>query len=306
MSEPIRQIQSGNAPETARQQATAPLGDFLQREMFQRAFLLTAAAHELKTPLSVIAGYTDFLLGGHAGSLTEQQESVLLQMQQSAARLQKFIHGFLSLSALESGHFEITRRLGDVNTCVAEALEHWAGACAERNTKCTFQPDAPLAPFFFDWLKVQHIISNLLENALKFTPPGGRITVTTCSHSWERRSVLQRPEVSRERRRSGEFSKIPPSPDLNRERRSSENRAACECVRIDVEDDGPGIPAEFHREIFQEFLQVHQTEPSQGMGLGLAIARRLVEAHGGKIWVESKLGRGSRFSVVLPCVGGDQ
>jgi signal transduction histidine kinase len=306
VSEPIRQIQSSNAPEATRQQATAPLGDFLQREMFQRAFLLTAAAHELKTPLSVIAGYTDFLLGGHAGSLTEQQESVLLQMQQSAVRLQKFIHGFLSLSALESGRFEITRRSGDINTCVAEALEHWAGACAEHHTKCTFQPDASLAPFFFDWLKVQHIISNLLENALKFTPAGGGIIVTTCSHSWERRSFLQRPEGSRERRGNREFSTIPQIPDVDSERRSSGNRAACECVRIDIADDGPGIPAEFHREIFQEFLQVHQSEPSQGMGLGLAIARRLVEAHGGKIWVESKLGHGSRFSVVLPYVGRDQ
>jgi signal transduction histidine kinase len=145
-----------------------------------------------------------------------------------------------------------------------------------------------LPPFFFDWLKVQHIISNLLENALKFTPAGGRVTVSTRRHSWERRNVRLRADVDRERRNSnGEYS-------------------GCSGVRIDVSDNGPGIPAEFHLEIFNEFLQVRQSEPSQGMGLGLAIARRLVEAHGGKIWVESKLGHGSRFSVALPYVGEDQ
>lgn len=288
MSEPVRQIQSSKAPGRAHPEATSPLGDLLQREMVQRAFLLTAAAHELKTPLSVIAGYTDFLLGGHAGSLTEQQKSVLMQMQQNATRLQKFIHGFLSLSALESGHFEITRELGDINMCVAEGVKHWTAASAERQIFCTFQPDVSLAPFLFDWLKVQHIISNLLENALKFTPAGGRVTVSICRHWWERRNVRQIADVDRERRNSnGDYS-------------------GCNSVRIDVSDNGPGIPAEFHMEIFNEFLQVRQSEPSQGMGLGLAIARRLVEAHGGKIWVESKLGDGSRFSVALPYAGEDQ
>jgi len=73
-----------------------------------------------------------------------------------------------------------------------------------------------------------------------------------------------------------------------------------ECVRIDVTDDGPGIPPEYHQEIFQEFLQIQHDPPLPGMGLGLAIARKLTEAHGGKIWVESTVDEGSTFSLVLP------
>ena len=73
-----------------------------------------------------------------------------------------------------------------------------------------------------------------------------------------------------------------------------------ECVRIDVIDDGPGIPPEYHQEIFQEFLQIQHDPPLPGMGLGLAIARKLTAAHGGKIWVESTPGEGSTFRVLLP------
>lgn len=262
-------------------------GNSQQPDLFHRNFVLTAAAHELKTPLAVVAGYTDFLLAEHPGPLTEQQKSVLMQMQQSTSRMQKFIHDFLSFTALESGRFQITRQAGNVNECIAEAIAHWDAPFAERRTTCEFYPDLSLRPISFDSLKLQHIISNLLENALKFTFPGGKVTVSTQRYVWERRSVRQ-------------------NAVFHHERRSSCGPARYNCVRIDVVDNGPGIPAEYHQEIFEEFLRVHQNAATQGMGLGLAIARRLTEAHGGKIWVESKVGHGSRFSVLLPFVFGGE
>jgi signal transduction histidine kinase len=97
-----------------------------------------------------------------------------------------------------------------------------------------------------------------------------------------------------ERRKHGRTLSFP------NDRRGGGDRGAIDAVRIDVIDNGPGISPEFHQEIFEEFLQIHQDSPSQGMGLGLAIARRLTEAHGGKIWVESKVGEGSTFRVLLP------
>ena len=241
---------------------------------------MASAAHELKTPLAVMSGYTDLLLGERLGPLSEAQRTVLAEMQQSAARLQKFIHTFLTFSALEAGKFELSREWGDLNDCIAEVLEHWAVLFQQRGTRCEFVPDRTLPVVCFDPLKLQHILSNLLENALKFTPAGGRVTVKIEPHLWERRTARH-------------------SADFPQERRSAERPYRPNSVRISVKDNGPGIPPEYHLEIFNEFLRVHP-EQGAGMGLGLAIARRLVEAHGGKIWVESEVGRGSTFSLLLP------
>jgi signal transduction histidine kinase len=255
--------------------------DWVKREMFQRTLVLAAAAHEIKTPLAVIAGYTDFLLGSHAGPLSDVQKNVLVEMQQSALRLQRFIQNFLNFSVLESGKFQLRPEVGNVNQGIAEVMRLFAKLYSERGTTLEFTPDPTLPNVCFDCLKVQHIVSNLLENALKFTPAGGHVRVSTRLYAWERRSLRSTLSFTTEKRKSnasGPFT----------------------CVRIDVSDNGPGIPPEYHQDIFQEFLQVQQDAQSQGMGLGLAIARRLTEAHGGKIWVESKLGEGSTFSVLLP------
>lgn len=254
--------------------------DWLKRELFRRTLALASAAHELKTPLAVMSGYTDLLLGQSLGPLNEAQKTVLTEMQQNAARLQKFIHTFLTFSALESGKLELSKELGDVNECVSEVLWHWTVPLEQRSMVCRLVPDKTLPCFQFDCLKVQHIISNLLENALKYTPPSGCIVVKTEAHLWERRSPMQNVTFVQERRKSNGACKF-------------------NCVKISVGDNGPGIPPEYHFEIFNEFLRV-QPEKSEGMGLGLAIARRLVEAHGGKIWVESEVGRGSTFSFLLP------
>lgn len=256
------------------------MDDWLKRELFRRTLALASAAHELKTPLGVMSGYTDLLLGESLGPLNEAQKTVLAEMQQNANRLQKFIHTFLTFSALESGKLELSKELGDINECVSEVLWHWSVPLEKRSMVCRFIPDKTLPSFQFDCLKVQHILSNLLENALKYTPVAGCIVVKTEAHLWERRSPVQNRAFPNERRKSNGSSKH-------------------NCVKISVGDNGPGIPPEFHLEIFSEFLRV-QPEKSEGMGLGLAIARRLVEAHGGKIWVESEVGRGSTFSLLLP------
>ena len=130
-------------------------------------------------------------------------------------------------------------------------------------------------------LKLQHIVSNLIENALKHTPAQGAVTVTVTSCFWERRKA------------QSEFL-------FNLERK--ESRKMENAVRIDVSDTGPGIAAEHHDEIFEDFVQL-PSGSARGTGLGLAIARRLVEAHGGVIWVESAPGKGSKFSVLLSQAG---
>lgn len=253
----------------------------LKHEIFQRTLLLASAAHELKTPLAVIAGYADFLLGDYAGPLNEQQRSVLTEIQQNTLRLQHFIQSVLKFSALESGKFEIRKELADINQCVAEVISQWQIPYNARGTTCAFFPDSTIGPAYIDKLKLQNIISVLLENALKFTPLSGRVTVTTTSELWERRSSRS--------------DKI-----IHLERRDPVPVARNNCIRIDVTDNGAGIPSEYHQQIFEEFRQIEPSGQTQGVGLGLAIARRLTELQGGKISVQSAVGRGSTFSILLP------
>lgn len=254
--------------------------DSLKQDIFRRTIALASAAHELKTPLSVMTGYTDLLLGQLLGPLNDQQRKVLEEMKQSGLRLQRFVQDFLAFSALESGKIRIGKELGNVNECVAEVLEHWSSRFEQKRLRWEFRPDSSLKPLLFDQLKLQHVISNLIDNAVKFTPVGGNVRVSTSGYLWERRTYRQNLPLATERRISS----------------NSQQNA----VRISISDNGPGIPAEYHQEIFNEFLRLQQTSDSHGMGLGLAIARRLIEAHGGKIWVESEPGNGSTFSLLLP------
>lgn len=254
--------------------------DSLKQDIFRRTIALASAAHELKTPLSVMTGYTDLLLGQLLGPLNEQQTKVLEEMKQSGLRLQRFVHDFLAFSALESGKIRIAKELGDVNECIAEVLEHWSSRFEQKKIRWEFRPDSGLPAILFDQLKLQHVVSNLVDNAVKFTPSGGKVRVSTSTYLWERRSYRQTLPSANERRTKG----------------ASESNA----IRVCVSDTGPGIPPEYHQEIFNEFLRLQQTSDSHGMGLGLAIARRLMEAHGGKIWVESEPDQGSTFCLLLP------
>jgi two-component system, sensor histidine kinase and response regulator len=128
----------------------------------------------------------------------------------------------------------------------------------------------------FDYPKLQQCIANLVDNALKHTPHGGCVTVKAEPHFWERRTSEVAPRAERRRARGSEVNSI----------------------LVSVGDTGVGIAAEYHQEIFEEFVRVDPS--SSGMGLGLAITKRLIQAHRGKIWVDSIPGSGSKFSFILP------
>lgn len=265
----------------AQEGITGTLNNWFNQEMFRRTMAVASAAHELKTPLAVMTGYTDLLLGERLGPLTDGQKSILAEMQQNAGRLQRLIQSFLNLGALESGKFKLSKELGDVNECIARVVEDWAIVFAKRGVTCEFFPNSTIEPLYFDFLKIQHVISNLLDNASKFTHRGGRVRVMSEAYLWERRTPGQ-------------------SLPFTGERRCDRREPAPNAVCIKVSDDGPGIPPEYHQEIFTEFLQLQHFSQSPGIGLGLAIARRLIEAHEGKIWVESEVGLGSTFCLLLP------
>jgi signal transduction histidine kinase len=251
-------------------------------EVEPSAFPLVSAAHEFKTPLVVMLGYTDLLLNGHLGAVNQRQKQVLSEIQEGAQRLQKLIQDLLLLQELKAGP-AIVENLDStsVDGNVSEIFDYWSPTATQKRIRYQFNPSEGNERVGVEALKLQHIVSNLIENALKHTPAQGAVTVTVTPCFWERRKA------------QSEFL-------FNLERK--ESRRVENAVRIDVSDTGPGIAAEHHDEIFEDFVQL-PSGSARGTGLGLAIARRLVEAHGGVIWVESAPGKGSKFSVLLSQAG---
>jgi signal transduction histidine kinase len=272
---------SGKDGEAQRQEFEDLLRSYekLQGESRRRTTALAHAAHELKTPLAIMAGYLDLLLSDKLGALSERQRRILDDMRANASRLQQFIHDFLTYSALETGNVSMRFEMADLNACLSEVCSFWLHRFHQQGVALYFLANDKLKPFPFDNFKVQHIVSNLLDNALKFTPSGGTVWLSAELHVWERRTAKSARSVGDRRKHS---VTIPNS------------------VRISVADTGTGIAPEFQQEIFEDFTKASPDKNSQGMGLGLSIARRLVQGHGGRIWMESQPGAGTKFSFLLP------
>jgi signal transduction histidine kinase len=274
---------AGPAAELLSEEASRQLRqEFLQlRERFLRTTnALASAAHDLKTPLAILNGYVELLQSEKIGELNDRQRVVLRDMRSSGQRLQHFIQDFLTYSVLETGELKLHCEPGDINACLSEVCRLWSPRFQEKGIALYFLGNDKLTEFSYDSAKVERIISNLLENAAKFTPGGGTVWLHAEPYLWERRGT-NAVAVPNERRRR-------PLTSPN-------------AVKVSVADTGPGIPAEYHIEVFDDFFRLPQSEnQSEGMGLGLAIVRRLVNAMGGKVWVESEAGAGCKFSFLLP------
>jgi signal transduction histidine kinase len=241
---------------------------------------LASAAHDLKTPLAILNGYIELLQSQKLGPLNERQREVIGDMHASGQRLQHFIQDFLSYTVLETGELRMQYEQGDMNACLSEVCRLWSPRFQEKGLALYFLANDKLVSFPFDSAKVQRVVSNLLENACKFTPAGGTVWLHAEPYMWERRGTAKS-AIEKERRR--------------------QPLSMPNAVKVSVADTGPGIPPEYHVEVFDDFFRL-PSEPNQseGMGLGLAIARRLVNGMGGKVWVESEPGAGSKFSFLIP------
>lgn len=248
----------------------------LQEVNRQKTVFLASAAHELKTPLAVIKGYYDLLLSSSLGKLTEKQRDILQESKDSCERLVRLVSMFLNYSALESGKLVLHLRENDLRDCLSELVQRWHDAFQRKQVRLETLLSEDLPVFKFDYQKVQQVAANLLDNALKHTPAGGTVTLRAESHFWERRIAHEAPASDRRRQRLQQPNS----------------------VQVSVSDTGAGIASEHHQEIFEDFVRVDRT--SSGMGLGLAICKRLVQAHHGKIWVDSEPFRGSTFAFLLP------
>jgi signal transduction histidine kinase len=264
-----------SAPEVEQSQEFSQL----QERYLRTTNALASAAHDLKTPLSILNGYVEMLQSEKLGSLNERQREVLHDMHSNGQRLQRYIQDFLSFSVLETGELKMKLETGNINGSLSEVCRLWSPRFQEKGLALYFLANEKVQDFAFDGPKVERVVSNLLENASKFTPAGGTVWLHAEPYMWERRSIAK-PAITQERRRRP--------------------LTAPNSVKISVSDTGPGIPPEYHLEIFDDFFRLPTNERTEGMGLGLAIARRLVLGMGGKIWVESEPGAGCKFSFIVP------
>ena len=211
--------------------------------------------HELRTPLTLLLGPLETLLGEAAEAGNPDRQRLLQSMITNAHRLLRQVDALLESARLESGRLRLEPEPGNVGTLLAELVVAAVPLAERRGIELSSEALEALPDGTFDPEKVEIIASNLVSNALKFTPRGGKVTV---------RSVV-----------------------------SDEG-----WVAFEVEDTGPGIPADELELIFERFHQVEGT--SAGTGLGLALSRELARLHGGDVLVRSEPGRGARFRVELP------
>jgi signal transduction histidine kinase len=235
---------------------------------------LAAMSHELRTPLNAIAGYAQLLQLGMYGNLSETQLTALGRIQVAERHLLSLVEDVLNFSKIEAGHVEydvVPVSLSEIITEVTMMIEPQLEAKGIALDVCV----ATDLVVQGDREKVQQILLNLIVNAIKFTNPGGRITIDTG--------------------RRGDHSQSAPS--------NTECEAAGDVTYLRVSDTGVGILADKHDDIFNPFVQVRSlTSSSGGTGLGLAISRNLARGMGGDIRVRSTPGIGSTFTLTLPVV----
>ncbi len=236
-------------------------------------------SHELRTPLTPIKGYIEMLKSRELGNLNQIQFETLDAMEKSVSRLSNMIEGLLELAGLETRDLRFPMQevsLADILDEVAKNSE----AMVSRKGVAFGSNIPPVGGLIVgNREKLLKAFSNLMENAAKFTPRGGRVEL--CLERVDAPSVLEnigdpdRDEIPR-----GDY------------------------YQVDISDTGIGIPSEFHKKVFERFYQVDGslTRKFEGVGLGLAVARKIIENHYGRIVLKSVPGKGSVFSVILPVV----
>jgi signal transduction histidine kinase len=264
MAQAARRMETGNYAQRVQTASIDEVGQLAQAfnrmssELDQlerlRRELVANVSHELKTPISALRAHLENLLDGVERPDPETLQVMLAQSE----RLGRLVDQLLDLSRLESGDVPLQREQVSLAPLVAQVLSEIEVARPDRGVALERRLAGDLPPVFADRERIHQVLFNLLDNAVRFTPHGGRVTVSA-------------------ERRNG-------------------------AVDVHVADTGPGIAAEHLPRLFERFYRVDpaRSQKDGGTGIGLAIARSVVEAHGGRIWAESIPGAGSVFTFELP------
>lgn len=228
-----------------------------EREIDQmKTDFISLVSHELRTPLTAMKGATDNLLDELGGELSAIQRECLSIIKRNIDRLARLISDLLDVSRIEAGKIQLNKQSVKIGMIIDDVFSLLKQPAKDKIITLveSYAADLPLVEADPD--KITQVITNLVGNALKFTPSGGKITVGV--------ALIQG------------------------------------YLRVNVIDTGLGIPHQDLEKIFDKFYQVAGEQQKKGTGLGLPICKGIVEKHGGKIWAESELEKGSKFSFTLP------
>lgn len=231
--------------------------EVLQRTDALRAALLSSVSHDLRTPLSSIKAAASSLLQEDVQWDDEARQSFALAIVREADRLNRLVANLLDMSRIEAGVLKPEKELYPLDELIHDVLGRMQPMFQGREVRADIPDDLP--PIELDYLQIDQVLTNLLENALRYTPPGSPIDISVqlCEDS----------------------------------------------VMVSIADRGPGIPPADMERVFDKFYRVLNSEKATritGSGLGLAVCRGLIEAHGGRIWVENRQGGGALFRFTLP------
>jgi signal transduction histidine kinase len=249
------------ALEAQLKQALIEIAELRARDGLKTQFLANIS-HDLRTPLTAVITHAEILRDGILGDLTPRQMESVRGIISGGRQLLNQVGEILTYARGAANQLTLVPTRCSIADIFNELSALNASLSKKKKLTLEVGVEPNLPPVIADKEKIAHVIGNLLGNAIEFTPAQGRV--------W-----------------------------LHASRTTVDDR---ELLLIEVGDTGVGIAREHHDLIFREFAQVDATpsRPHHGTGLGLTIARRLVELHGGRIWVESELGRGSRFFFTIP------
>jgi signal transduction histidine kinase len=259
-------------------------GRMLEEANQHKSQFLANMSHELRTPMNAIIGFSEILLDPSLQVGEEERLQFLTDILSSGKHLLNLINEVLDLSKIEAGRMELQIAPADLGEVLEAVQSTMRPLAAKKSIALQVESRDRIGPFPMDAARVKQILLNLAGNAIKFTPEGGRVAVTARLVKWPTGQVVDSP---------GRVDKLTSRPI----------DGDGDWVEVSVSDTGPGIPPEEHERIFLEFQQVQTSRLAgkpEGTGLGLALAKRFVEMHGGKLWVESEVGKGSRFFFTLP------
>ena len=231
------------------------IGELEKQSKFKDQFLSTMS-HELRTPLNAVLGFSDLLADDRYGPLNEKQRRYVDHIHAGGKHLLTLISDILDLSKIEAGRMELAIENLGVQATFAEVLSVMQPLADRKSHALSAKAEAGLS-VRADGTRFKQVLMNLLGNAIKFTPDGGRIELAALLDGGR--------------------------------------------VRMEVKDNGPGIPDEEKKRIFEAFYRLRNSgQKTEGTGLGLAITQRLVELHGGELSLHSQAGQGSCFYFSLP------
>ncbi|MFV1951487.1 MAG: ATP-binding protein, partial [Nitrospinota bacterium] len=266
-------------------------------------------SHELRTPLTLTLAPIESMLEGGLGKFSDSQIKYLQSMHNNSLKLLMMINNLLDLAKLEEGKMILKYWEYNIGDLIRKMLSSVSPMAEKKNIEISYEEDGILPKIFIDTDKIEKVLLNLISNSLKFTGEGGKIRINArylTSIQLKKETLMPTTAGTK-----GNEKLIPPNPPLEKggasgefseEKNGERDTEEASMIAVSVSDTGIGIPENKLEAVFDRFIQMDQsyTREYGGSGIGLALAKELVEIHNGKIFVESKKGQGTKITFTLP------